>query len=94
MHHLLLQKSDGTIYLVLWHEISLGDTSATPVREVYPPPMPSSISLPAYLQISAVYWTDPTQNFTLQSKSVQHVAGTPFAYDVQDYVSVLQIDTV
>lgn len=45
VHHLLLQKSDGTFYLTLWHEIANEDASSTPHRQLRPPPMPTVVTL-------------------------------------------------
>ena len=45
IHHVLLQKSTGDFYLLLWHEISNEDASAHPHRQITPPDMPVTITL-------------------------------------------------
>ena len=44
VHSLLLQKSNKKFYLAIWHEISSGDISTTPTREIDPPGMPTKIT--------------------------------------------------
>jgi len=44
VHHLLMQKRDGTFYLALWHEIGGEDTSTTPPRQITIPLMPTTIT--------------------------------------------------
>lgn len=46
VHHLLLQKRSGEFALLIWHEIALEDSSATPFRQVRHPDMPTTITLP------------------------------------------------
>lgn len=55
VHHLLLQKRDGTFYLVLWHEISNNDISSTPSREITPPAMPTKLTLKTPIRSARVY---------------------------------------
>jgi hypothetical protein len=45
VHHLLLQKPDGTFLLLVWHEITDEDTKQ-PRRQIYPPRMPTKLTLP------------------------------------------------
>ena len=44
VHHLLLEKSDGDFYLVLWHEITAEDTSATPHKQINAPELPATLT--------------------------------------------------
>jgi hypothetical protein len=44
--------------LVLWHEISNGDTSSTPVREIKPPAMPAKLTLTTPISSATVYSLD------------------------------------
>ena len=39
VHHLLLQKTNGTLLLLIWHEISAQDVSHWPWRDVAAPPL-------------------------------------------------------
>ncbi len=55
VHNLLLQKRDGTFYLVLWHEISDADISSTPTREIKPPAMPTTVTLNTPISSARVY---------------------------------------
>jgi hypothetical protein len=64
IHDLLLQKSNGTFYLLLWHEISdvatrtkQGRLSSTDA-ELHPPPMDTAISLPPTIEKATVYTYD------------------------------------
>ena len=46
VHHLALQRSDGTFLLLVWHDIALDDTSKKPWRRVpLAPPMPTTLKL-------------------------------------------------
>ena len=44
VHHLLLQKSTGDYYLVLWHEVSAEDASAKPHRQIAVPELPATLT--------------------------------------------------
>ena len=46
VHHLALQRSDGTFLLLVWHDIALDDTSKKPWHRVpLAPPMPATLKL-------------------------------------------------
>jgi hypothetical protein len=46
VHHVALQKADGTFLLLIWHEIALDDTSKKPWHRVpLAPPMPTTLKL-------------------------------------------------
>ncbi len=55
VHHLLLQKSDGDFYLVVWHEIANEDKSVQPRRQITPPDMPATLTLTTPIR-SAVFY--------------------------------------
>jgi hypothetical protein len=64
VHDLLLQKSNGTFYLLLWHEISdvatrtkEGRLSSTDA-ELSPPPMDTTVSFPPTVENATVYTYD------------------------------------
>jgi hypothetical protein len=76
VHHLLLQKSDGDFYLLLWHEISDEDGSAHPHRQITPPAMPVTVTVNTPLTMAdlsvpndstrpAKTWLDHPQTFSL-----------------------------
>ncbi|HEY9300977.1 MAG TPA: hypothetical protein VIQ31_32355, partial [Phormidium sp.] len=66
IHHLLLQKQNGTFYLALWHEISNGDISSTPVREITPPDIPVTITLKTPIKDVISYSLDDNGNISSQ----------------------------
>ena len=46
VHHLALERSDGTFPLLIWHDIALDDTSKKPWHRVpLAPPMPATRKL-------------------------------------------------
>jgi hypothetical protein len=45
IHYISLQKADGRVYLVFWHEISNCDTSSAPCREIFPPVYPITVQI-------------------------------------------------
>ncbi|MUL35703.1 hypothetical protein [Gloeocapsopsis dulcis] len=67
---LLLQKRDGDFYLVLWHDISNGDTTSTPVREIEPPPMPTQIQLNTPIANATVYSLDDLGNMSMYNATI------------------------
>ncbi|MFB2938196.1 hypothetical protein ACE1B6_23360 [Aerosakkonemataceae cyanobacterium BLCC-F154] len=64
IHHLLLQKQNRTFYLALWHEISNGDISNTPVREITPPDIPVTITLKTAIKDVILYSLDNNGNMS------------------------------
>jgi len=72
VHSLLLQKQDGTFYLVLWHEISAGDISSTPVREIKPPAMPTTITLNTPLSSARVYSLDDSGKMSSSAVTISN----------------------
>ncbi len=71
VHDLLLQKRDGNFYLVIWHEISNGDVSTTPVREINPPPMPTQINLSTPIRSATIYTFDDAGNLSNKAASIK-----------------------
>ena len=43
VHHLLLRRADGSLLLMLWHEVSGEDTSSQPRRPIAVPPLPARL---------------------------------------------------
>jgi hypothetical protein len=64
IHDLLLQKSNGTFYLLLWHEISDAATRTKQGRlsstdaELHPPPINTAITLSPTIEKATVYTYD------------------------------------
>jgi hypothetical protein len=95
VHHLLLQKPDGLLLLLLWHEISDEDTKTQPHRQIYPPRMPTVLSLPpdrytvrVYAPhdgpgLSGAYSVDGRSTFTHESR---------ISLMVPDHVLVLEVE--
>ena len=65
VHDLLLQKSNGTFYLLLWHEVSDVATRTKQGRlpssdvELHPPAMETTINLPPTIETATIYTYDP-----------------------------------
>lgn len=55
VHHLLLQKSSGDFFLVLWHEVSDEDGGVTPHRVIAPPALPTTLTLPPAVKFARVF---------------------------------------
>jgi hypothetical protein len=64
VHSLLLQKTNGSFYLVLWHEISNSDNSVTPTRIVDPPTMPTKVNLNTPISSASIFTLDDAGNKT------------------------------
>lgn len=69
---LLLQKRDGSFYLVLWHEISNSDISTTPVREINPPPMPTQVNLSTPIRSATVYTLDDAGKMSSKAAAIKN----------------------
>lgn len=66
IHHLLLQKQNRTFYLALWHEISNGDITSRPAREITPPDIPVTITLKTPIKNAIAYSFDDDGNMSSQ----------------------------
>ena len=88
VHHLLLQKRDGTFYLVLWHEISNGDISSTPVREIAPPAMPTQLKLTTPIKNAVVYSLDDSGNMSSQAATISQ---NTISLNVTDKAVIIQL---
>jgi IPT/TIG domain/Putative Ig domain len=97
VHDLLLQKSNGDFYLLVWHEVS--DTSNTDAsgnvlrgaqRDIQPPALVTTITLPAAITSATLYsysnsWAlDPT-NLTISSHKI--------TVQASDTVSVIRLSS-
>lgn len=72
VHDLLLQKRDGSFYLVLWHEISNGDRSSTPVREINPPPIPTQVNIATPMRSATIYTLNDAGNMSTRAASIRN----------------------
>ncbi len=88
VHDLLLQKRDGNFYLVLWHEISNGDTSTTPVREINPPPMPTQVNLSTPIRSATVYTLDDAGNLSNKAASIKN---NKISLNVTDKATIIKL---
>ena len=86
VHHLLLQKNNGDFYLLLWHEISNEDTKDTPHRQLNPPPMPATLTLPASIRSAALY--APNENVSAKQLLI---ADRKIHLQIQDTVMIVQL---
>jgi hypothetical protein len=86
VHDLLLQKSDGDYYLLLWHEIGNAATSngalfPSTAVDINPPPpaLPVFIKLPANISLTTVYsysadWILQRSNITVKNHQISTTA--------------------
>lgn len=88
VHHLLLQKQDGNFYLVLWHEISNGDTSSTPVRAIAPPPMPTKVKLNTPISSATIYSLDDSGKMSSRAATISK---NTISLDVGDKVRIIKL---
>ncbi len=88
VHNLLLQKRDGKFYLVLWHEISNGDISSTPVREIKPPAMPTTLKLNTPVSSAIVYSLDDKGNM---SSSTATITNNTLNLNVTDKAMIVKL---
>ncbi|MBE9190684.1 hypothetical protein IQ230_10025 [Gloeocapsopsis crepidinum LEGE 06123] len=85
---LLLQKRDGDFYLVLWHDISNGDTTSVPVREIEPPQMPTQIQLNTPISNATVYSLDDLGNMSMYNTTMN---GKTINLDVTDKAMIVKL---
>lgn len=86
VHHLLLQKSDGAFYLLLWHEISDEDANVNPHRQITPPDMPATLTLPTAIKHARLF--RPWENVT---GGALPITGGKITLAVPDQVIVLKL---
>jgi hypothetical protein len=88
VHSLLLQKSTGIYYLALWHEISNGDTTSTPVRTIDPPAMPTKVVLNTPIKGAMISTLDDAGKRTDKSVSI---SSNTISLNVTDKVTILKL---
>ena len=86
VHHLLLQKSDGDFYLVLWHEITAEDTSVSPHKQLTVPELPATLTFTTPVRRVAYFVpNDSDQPLTLfKNQTIMNLK-------IPDRVVILQI---
>lgn len=87
VRHMLMQKKDGTMYLVLWHEISGADISVTPVKELTHPNIPVRVNFGQDVTYSAVFTWDNNGNM---SRNDVTISNRNFSMNIQDRITVLR----
>jgi hypothetical protein len=96
VHHLLLEKPNGTLLLLLWHEISDEDTSTHPHRQIYPPRMPTLLTLPPHYAVSVFAPNDGpglSGSYSANGLSTFRKEAS-ISLLVPDHVIVLQLDAI
>ncbi len=88
VHHLLLQKSDGEFYLLIWHEIANEDISKSPHRQIAPPDMPATITFKIPVRRAQVYTYDANWNL---APTVVTFENNTLPIKVQDKITVVRI---
>ncbi|OKH32832.1 hypothetical protein NIES2119_24970 [[Phormidium ambiguum] IAM M-71] len=88
LHHLLLQKQNRTFYLALWHEISNGDITSRPAREITPPDIPVTITLKTPIKNAIAYSFDDNGNMSSQQLS----STSNINLNVQDKATILALE--
>ena len=88
VHSLLLQKSHGAFYLVLWHEISNNDITVTPTRTIVPPAMPTKVTLKTPIKSAMLSTWDDAGNKTDTSTGISN---NTISVNVTDKVTVLKL---
>jgi len=88
LHHLLLQKRDGSFYLVLWHEVSDGDISSTPTREIKPPAMPTTLQLTTPIRYAQVYSLDDSGKM---SEAAASISNNTISLNVPDKATIVKL---
>ncbi|MCW3094683.1 MAG: hypothetical protein JWL77_301 [Chthonomonadaceae bacterium] len=87
VHHLLLQKSDGDFYLLLWHEISDEDGSAHPHRQITPPDMPVTVTVTTPLKSATLY----VPNDSMDAAQAWQNHPSTFSLKVPDRLVILRL---
>ncbi|KJH72669.1 hypothetical protein [Aliterella atlantica] len=88
VHDLLLQKRDGSFYLVLWHEISNGDRSRTPVREINPPPIPTQVNLVTPIRSATIYTLNDVGNMATKAAPIRN---NRISLNVTDKATIIKL---
>jgi hypothetical protein len=85
VHHLLLQKSNGKFYLIVWHEVSCEDGSTKPRRQFTVPPLPATLKVRGSVRLHQ--WSE---DGTVSEQRLTASEGA-YSFPVTDHVTVLEI---
>ncbi len=92
VHHILLQKTNGAFYLLLWQEIPSYDTGVTPPVDITNPTVPVTLQVNTPIKEIDVYdpssSTTPTNTYTYPSTLNQPGSVT---LNVADQVMIVQL---
>ena len=98
VHHLLLQNTNGDLFLVFWHEVSSEDASVKPRRQIAVPPLPAvlSVASPVSEKATLFTWNDKgerSETSVKLSKAKNANGANPATLNlsVPDRVSVLRL---
>jgi hypothetical protein len=86
---LLFRKRDGDFYLVWYHEVANEDKSASPRRQITPPPLPAELTLASRVSPDAtLYQWDEKGEMTSKPARIEN---GKVSLEVWDRVSVLRL---
>lgn len=88
VHQLVLQKSDGDFYILLWHEISAEDISKNPNKQLEHPDMPVELEFNQPVSDVVVYRYNEEMEFEQQTAELVE---NKVALDVPDEVMVVRV---
>jgi hypothetical protein len=88
VHSLLLQKQNGKFYLALWHEIANNDTSTSPLRELTPPNMPTTISFKTPIAAATVFSLETDGRM---SSSPFSITNNTISINAKDRVRIIEL---
>ena len=95
VHDLLLEKSHGDFYLLLWHEVSNtsntdagGNALRGPQRDIAPPALQTTITLPDSVTSATLYSYDGAWQLNPQPLSV---SGGKITVSASDTISVIRL---
>lgn len=94
LHHVAVRKSDGTLVVALWHEVTADDASGPskdpqqPVRQVEQPPMDVTVTLSSGADRATVQTIDDAGH--LQDTSAR-LSGGSLGFSVPDRVTFLTV---
>lgn len=97
VHHLLLQKPGGGFLLLLWHDISVEAINVFPHRQIYPPLMPTVVTIPPNFNTTLYAPYDgpwPTSAYTVNATQSTWVNETVLYLGIPPHVLVLTLTQI
>ncbi len=73
---------------MLWHEVSDGDISSTPTREIKPPAMPTTLQLTTPIRRVQVYSLDDSGNM---SEAAASISNNTISLNVPDKATIVKL---